>query len=76
MNAFERRRRWRRIQLFKLYAKARHRENNNSFNILRASARILCRADSHSKFAIRLFIVRRTSNKQSAQEVMRGALKD
>jgi hypothetical protein len=48
------------MELFKLCASAGLREMSFRFNKLERYARNFRKADSHSKFAIRLFLVRRT----------------
>jgi hypothetical protein len=67
MIGFDGRLRWRQENLFKLCAKPPQRQLLIIFNILGRPPEVLTAADSHSKFAIRLFLVRRTRNKQCSE---------
>jgi hypothetical protein len=67
MIGFEGRHQWRQHKLFKLRAKLLQCENQLDHNKLVAERNLLHDGLPHLKFAIRLFLVRRTKNKQTSR---------
>jgi hypothetical protein len=66
MIGFEGRHQWRQHKLFKLRAKLLQCEKYLWYNQLAGTSKLGQERRTHPKFAIRLFLVRRTRNKQSA----------
>jgi hypothetical protein len=61
---FDGRHQWRRQKLFKLRAKPLQDKISLYYNMLVAKLALLADSDAHPKFALRSFLVRRTTNEQ------------